>query len=440
MKRIIFHIDVNSAFLSWEAVYRIQHLGCSTDLRREVAAVGGDAALRHGIILAKSIPAKKYQIRTGESIPEALQKCPDLKLVPPDYGLYENCSAAFIHILRRYSPCVEQYSIDEAFVDMTGTEALWGTPAEAADRIRCQIREELGFTVNVGISENKLLAKMASDFQKPDRTHTLWRSEIAAKMWPLPVSDLFFVGRATTQKLYKLGIHTIGELAGCDPAILKSHLKKHGELIYAFANGVDLSAVLSQPPQNKGYGNSTTIPFDVTDSATARLVLLALCETVGARLRADSVCAGVIAVGIKTFDFRYASRQMTLQNPTDVTAELHRCACALFDSLWDKTPIRHLGIHTSRISDRGQARQLALFDELDRFPSINAAPIRGRSDNPAEPLGLTKYEKLLRMDAAVDRIRKRYGIDAIKRAAFLENPIDHMSGGISREKRTSDHA
>lgn len=172
-KRIIFHIDVNSAFLSWEAVYRLRHLGGSEDLRTQVSAVGGDMAMRHGIILAKSMPAKKYGIKTGETIVEAKRKCPELILVPPNYGLYEKCSAAFLELLRQYTPCVEPYSIDEAFMDMSGTEELWGDPLTAAEEIRKRIRETLGFTVNIGISENKLLAKMASDFLKPDRVHTL---------------------------------------------------------------------------------------------------------------------------------------------------------------------------------------------------------------------------------------------------------------------------
>lgn len=414
MDRVIFHIDVNSAFLSWEAVYRLNHLGGTVDLREEIAAVGGDSAMRHGIILAKSIPAKKYRIQTGDSIVEALQKCPNLKLVPPNYGLYEKCSAAFMDILHQYSPCVEQYSVDEAFVDMTGTKRLWGDAVSAADRVRNQIRDELGFTVNVGISENKLLAKMASDFTKPDRVHTLWRHELKQKMWPLPVSDLFFVGRATTEKLINLGIYTIGDLAKSDSKLLKSYLKKHGEIIWNFANGLDFSVVENHPPANKGYGNSTTIAFDVTDASTARLVLLALVETVSARLRAAQVQAEVIAVGMKSFDFRYTSRQMTLNQATDITAEIHRYACQLFDSLWDGTPIRHLGIHTSRIKDKTNIRQIDMFDAVG-------------------------YDKLGRMDWTVDQIRKRYGPDAVKRAVFLNNRIDHMSGGISREKRTVDY-
>ena len=370
--------------------------------------------MRHGIILAKSIPAKKYDIKTGESIVEALQKCPQLKLVPPNYSLYERCSAAFMEILRQYSPDVEQYSVDEAFVDMTGTESLWGEPVTAANRIRNQIKEELGFTVNVGVSENKLLAKMASDFQKPDRIHTLWKHEIEMKMWPLPVTDLFFVGRATAKKLFHMGIHTIGELAQSDAIMLKSHLKKHGEVIWAFANGMDVSVVQSEAPANKGYGNSTTIAFDVTDASTAKLVLLALAETVGTRLRAAGVRAEVIAVGIKTFDLQYASHQMTLNNATNITIEIHRCACQLFDSLWNGKVIRHLGIHTSRIKDHMDMRQLDMFDTTD-------------------------YEKLEHMDATVDKIRMRYGRDSLKRAVFVGSRIDHMSGGISREKRTVDY-
>ena len=414
MGKVIFHIDINSAFLSWEAVYRLHHLGGTVDLREEVAAVGGDMAMRHGIILAKSIPAKKYNIKTGESITEALQKCPHLKLVPPNYGLYEKCSAAFMKILRQYSPDVEQYSVDEAFVDMTGTEGLWGEPVAAANRIRNQIREELGFTVNIGVSENKLLAKMASDFKKPDRVHTLWKHEIEDKMWPLPVSELFFVGRATAKKLFGMGIRTIGELANTDPIILKSHLKKHGEVIWAFANGLDVSVVQSEAPANKGYGNSTTIAFDVTDASTAKLVLLALAETVGTRLRAAQVRAEVIAVGLKTYDLQYASRQMTLGHATDITIEIHRYACQLFDTLWDGRAISHLGIHTSLLKDHMDMRQMDMFDTTD-------------------------YEKQEQLDRTVDEIRVRYGKDALKRSVFVGGRIDHMSGGISREKRTVDY-
>ncbi|MBR4085480.1 MAG: DNA polymerase IV [Lachnospiraceae bacterium] len=413
-KSIIFHIDVNSAFLSWEAVYRLAHRGETLDLRKIPSAVGGDMALRHGIILAKSLPAKKYGIQTGETLLEAQRKCPGLVLVPPHYNLYEQCSGAFMEILREYSDMVEQYSIDEAFVDMSASCHLFGTPVETATLIRNRIREELGFTVNIGVSCNKLLAKMASDFKKPDRVHTLYPEEIESKMWPLSVSELFFVGRATTKKLFSVGIKTIGDLAAADPVWLRSILKKQGEIIWGFAHGVDCSPVLSAPMPNKGYGNSTTIPFDVVDIPNAKKVLLALAETVGNRLRADNVQIEVVAVGIRYTDLSYMSHQRHLTTSTNLTSEIYKYACELFEELWNGAPIRHLGIHTSRIQDNDFSRQLTLFDTTD-------------------------YEKLARMDRTVDTLRERFGIDSVQRAIFLNQPIDHMSGGISREKRSVDY-
>lgn len=413
--RVIFHIDVNSAFLSWEAVYRIRHLGGTLDLRNIPSAVGGDISKRHGIILAKSIPAKKYHIKTGEPVTDAVRKCPQLVLVPPNYELYEKSSKAFMTILRKYSGQVEQYSIDEAFVDMTGTERLFGNPVIAANTIKDEIYKMLGFTVNVGVSSNKLLAKMASDFKKPNLVHTLFPEEIENKMWPLPVRDLFFVGSASERKLNSLGIRTIGQLAKTDVNILKSVLKKHGEVIWDFANGRDVSVVESVPMDNKGYGNSTTISFDVTDAGTARMVLLSLAENLGKRLREDDVRIEVVAVSIRFYDLSCASHQMVLPSATNITKEIHDAACQLFDELWDGTAIRHLGIHTSRVSRNSGRRQLSLFDNTD-------------------------YEKLEKLDQAVDSIRKKYGIDAIQRAAFLkQTKVDHMSGGISREKRTVDY-
>ena len=414
MKNIIFHIDVNSAFLSWEAVYRLFHRGGTLDLREIPSAVGGDVSLRHGIILAKSIPAKDYGIKTGESIPEARRKCPNLVLVPPNYNLYEQCSGAFMDILREYSDVAEQYSIDESFVDMTTTCHLFGTPEETAAQMKDRIREELGFTVNIGVSSNKLLAKMASDFRKPDRVHTLYPEEIPQKMWPLPVSELFFVGRATAKKLFSMGIRTIGELAAADPVWLKGILKKHGEVIWGFANGVDLSPVLDTPAPNKGYGNSTTLSRDVTGREEADKVLLALSETVAARLRADHVQAEVVSVGIKYNDLSYVSHQKVLGASTDLTVEICGAARELFAELWDHRPVRLLGVHTSRVRRDDFSRQMSLFDEVD-------------------------YGKLAEMDRTVDAIRERFGMDAIMRAAFLNQPIDHMSGGISREKWEVDY-
>ena len=409
--RVIFHVDVNAAYLSWEAVYRLRHLGAKEDLRKQAAGVGGDTALRHGIILAKSVPAKRYGIRTGESILEAKRKCPSLILVPPHYQLYEKASKAFIEILKEFSPAVEQYSIDEAFMDMTGTRALWYSPEAAAEAIRKRVRDELGFTVNIGISSNKVLAKMASDFEKPDKVHTLFPEEIETKLWPLSVSELFFVGSRTKRKLDSLGIYTIGELARTDPEILKSHLKKQGEILWAFANGIDTSPVEPEPAVNKGYGNSLTLPFDVTDIPHARLALLGLSETLGARMRKDQVRAQVFTLSVKTWDFRCYSHQKKFSDPTDLTEEIYKRAVLLLGQVWKGEPIRHLGIQGSGLAGKDMPVQGSLF--------------QGEA-----------YEKRRRAEMTVDRIRQRYGADAVKRAAFLDTPIDHMSGGISREKRT----
>ena len=414
MEKIIFHIDVNSAFLSWEAVYRMHVLGHKRDLRTIPSAVAGDVKKRHGIILARSTPAKNYGVRTGDMISDALKQCPELMLVPPHYDLYQTSSIAFMEILCEFSPCVEPYSIDEAFCDMTQTASLYGTPVVAAELIKERIKTELGFTVNIGISSNKLLAKMASDFTKPDRVHTLFPREVPHKMWPLPVGDLFFVGRATEKRLKTLGITTIGELAKADIAVIRSHLKKHGELIHDFANGIDVSLVSNATPANKGYGNSTTIAFDVDDADTAKLVLLSLSETVAARLREDQVLATVIAVDIVDYEFKHASHQTTLYTGTNQTEFIYQTACQLFEELWDGTPIRHLGIHTSKIVEDNGIRQLDLFQ-------------------------MNRYEKLEKLDKAIDDIRGRYGADSIMRASFVNSRIYHMSGGISPEKRKVDY-
>lgn len=410
MENIVYHIDVNSAFLSWEAVYRIQLLGDKTDLREIPSAIGGDESKRHGIILAKSIPAKKYGIKTGDSVREALTKCPDLVLAQPHYDLYEQSSKAFIEILNEYCPNVEQYSVDEAFCDMTGTISLFGSPVIAANLIKDRIYRELGFTVNVGISNNKLLAKMASDFKKPNLVHTLFPNEIERKLWPLPVEDLFYVGRATTRKLNKLGIRTIGELAATDLLVLTKHMHKHGELIWNFANGRDVTIVDSTVPVNKGYGNSTTIPFDVENSSTAKLVLLSLCETVCTRLRADNMKALVVAVSFCDFDFHYSSHQLTLFTPTNITNEIHKACCRLFDEAWDGTPIRKLGVHTSRVSQNNNTRQLDLFM-------------------------MNSYEKYEKLDHAIDVIRTRFGTESVIRASYVNGGIGHMNGGIRKDMK-----
>lgn len=414
MENLIFHIDVNSAFLSWEAVYRLHVLGEKTDLREIPSAVAGDIKKRHGIILARSTPAKKFGVRTGDTISDAKKLCPDLVMVPPHYDLYDTSSKAFMEILRDFSPCVEQYSVDEAYCDMSGTIGIYGSAVVAANMIKDKIANELGFTVNVGISSNKLLAKMASDFKKPNLVHTLFPDEIEKKLWKLPVEELFYVGHATKKKLHELGIHTIGQLARTDLDLLRAHFKKYGEVIYAFANGIDISVVSDEVPPNKGYGNSTTIAFDVDQEGPAKMILLSLAETVCTRLRADGVMATVVAVSIVYSDFHHISHQMTLLSATNTTNEIHRAACRLFDELWEGSPIRNLGIHTSKVVSATSIRQMNLFD-MDR------------------------YERLSKLDAVVDKVRERYGDDLIMRAVFLNNPIYHMAGGIPPEKRKPNY-
>jgi len=410
-KNVIFHVDVNSAFLSWEAAYRVDVLGESVDLREVPSVVGGDEEKRHGIVLAKSTPAKKYNIQTGEPLASARKKCPGIIIIKPNFDVYVKASKAFIELLKGFAPNVEQYSIDEVWCDMTGTEKIYGSPVVAANILKDRIYSELGFTVNIGISSNKLLAKMAGDFEKPNKVHTLFPDEIKEKMWPLPVRELFFVGSSTEKKLNNLGIKTIGQLANTDLMILKSHFKKHGEVIYNYANGFDFSPIVTEHQVNKGYGNSITVAIDIADYETARQVFLSLCETVASRLRVDGVKTLCLAVSITDCEFRYSTHQKQFLCATNVTNELYQKACEIFLELWDKkTPIRQLGVQSSKVSEES-FRQYDLFD-------------------------LNNYDKLSKLDKAVDNIRNKYGEDSIKRASFLKSEVSHMTGGISKEKRT----
>ena len=393
-QKIIFHIDVNSAFLSWESVYRLTVEGETEDLRLIPSIVGGDREQRHGVVLAKSTPAKKFGIVTGEPITQALQKCPELLIVPSRHHIYEFYSEQFMAILREYSPVVEQYSIDEAFMDMTGMELLFGPPLECAYKIKDRIKKELGFTVNVGISTNHLLAKMAGDLKKPDMVHTLFPEEIEQKMWPLPVEDLFFVGKATAAKLHTLGIHTIGDLAKSDRNMLYSHMKSTGDTIWKFANGIDEVVTGRKNQEAKGYSNETTLAHDVTEQEEAEEILLGLVEQVSGRLRADGKRAEVVSVGIKDAWFVSSSHQCVLPNPTAGTRELYEHACRLLSEFWDGKPIRLLNFYASRITEE-EGRQMSLFDTTD-------------------------YEKQEKADAAMDAIREKFGAGAIKRAAFLK--------------------
>lgn len=399
MEKIIFHIDVNSAYLSWTALQRLSE-GADTDLRLIPSIVGGDIEKRHGVVLAKSIPAKAFGIVTGEPVVHALHKCPQLVIEPPDHTMYERRSRILMDFLQSVSPDIEQTSVDECYMDFTSLSHMYPSPEEAAHFIKDEIYARFGFTVNIGVSDRKVLAKMASDFKKPNLVHTLYSHEIARKMWPLSVSSLFMCGRSSAETLRKLGILTIGDLAGADPSILCSHLKSHGKLLWEYANGIDTSEVISQPAKNKGVGNSTTLAHDVTDRQEACRILLSLAESVGRRLRASHEAAGLVCTEIKYNDFRSVSHQTVLPTPASSTDIIYRSAVELFDELWNHTPIRLLGIRASRLAPENAPVQLSVFDYVQQETS----------------------EKQQKLDAALDAIRSRYGETSVVRGSLLKRP------------------
>lgn len=386
---LIFHIDVNSAFLSWTAVEKQKH-GAGTDLREIPSIIGGDMASRHGVVLAKSIPAKAYGIHTGEPVAKALAKCPGLVLEPPDHALYARCSRSLMELLATFSPAIEQASIDECFMDFTGQIASYDSPKDAATQIKDEVLSRFGYTVNIGISTNKLLAKMASDFQKPNRVHTLFPEEVPLKMWPLPVEDLYMVGRSTVRVLHKLEIATIGELANTDPEILASHLKSHGRLIWEYANGIDDSPVATEESERKCVGNSITLPKDADTAQEARQALRGLCDQVARRLQKKGQLAGMVSIELKYATFLRVSHQKQLPAATYDSKKLYDAACALFNELWNGEPIRLLGVRTSKLIQESEPTQMSLAD-------------------------LPHTQKEIRMDRAMDKLRQKYGDGIVKK-------------------------
>lgn len=401
--RIIFHIDVNSAYLSWEATYRLQH-GSPIDLRDIPSIVGGDQKKRHGIVLAKSIPAKKFNILTGESVHSALQKCPDLTVVPPCYERYVKASDAMIDILRQYSPTIQRYSIDEAFLDYSYMDRDY---LDTAYEIKDRIHKELGFTVNIGISRNKLLAKVASDFRKPNMIHTLFPHEIQEKMWPLAVDDLFMVGSRTRAKLNSRGIYTIGDLAKTDREYIYSWLKKPGLLIWDYANGIEDSPVRDSPIPVKSVGNSTTMPFDVDNRKEAYLVLLGISEMIGMRIRSIKQNARIVSLSVKNTDFFSYSHQRKLDIPISSTNTIYKVSKSLFDEMWDGKPLRQFSISLSQLSS-DEFFQLSLMENY------------------------SKKEEVL--DKTIDNLRNKYGYNSVVRSSFLHSGIRPIIGGVVAEE------
>ena len=378
MPKIYFHVDVNSAFLSWSALKALQG-GSTVDLRTIPAVVGGDEAKRHGVVLAKSTPAKKFGIQTGESLFAARVKCPGLTVVPPDFDFYVKNSKALIQILNDYTPDVEQYSIDEAFLDMTGTEALFGPPLTAAHTIRRRVRRELGFTVNVGIAPNRLLAKMASDFEKPDRVHTLYKYEVETKMWPLPVSDLFGVGPSAAKRLNSCGIYTIGDLARLERDTAVKLFGSRGDTLWNYANGREADPVTKQRTRDNSYGNSVTMPRDLARPEDADATMLALCDSVGRRLRADGKTARVVTVQLVDNAFRRTSHQTTLPNPTNSTDRLYHVAIELMRQMWPQRPVRLVGVSAEKTGEDN-------FEQMDLFTDAARIDKQEKLDRAADAL------------------------------------------------------
>ena len=368
MAPIIFHIDVNSAYLSWTAVEQLKN-GAAVDLREIPAIIGGDQKSRHGVVLAKSPAAKRYGIRTGEPVANAFRKCPNLAMYPPDHKMYREKSRRLMEYLRTFTKEIEQVSVDECYMDFTGIADRWNSPVDGAVEIKDGIKERFGFTVNIGISTNKLLAKMASDFEKPDRIHTLYPEEIKEKMWPLPIGELYMAGKSSVEVLKKLEINTIGDLAQSDPSLIMLHLKSHGKMLWEFANGIGTSVVQSEPDEAKGIGNSTTLSEDAATMEEIRPVFERLAQSVGGRLKKAGKKAGMVSMEIKYYDFRTVSHQIQMDKPTNDPEVLKETACSLFLEVWSGEPVRLLGIRTSKLTDEAAPEQLSIFDiEIPKEP------------------------------------------------------------------------
>ncbi len=398
MKKVIFHIDANSAFLSWTAVDMLNK-GYEKDIRTIPAVIGGNEKSRKGIVLAASAPAKKFGIKTGEPLFKAREKCPGLLTFPPDFSIYEKFSEEFYKICNNYSPALEKFSIDELFLDYTNMEMHFGNPLEGARKISEDIKNNLGFTVNIGISDNKLLAKMASDFEKPDKIHTLFPEEISDKMWHLPISDLFMVGRQTRKRLNAMGIYTIKQLAFTDDAILKYNFKSQGILLKNYANGIDLSKVKTISEPVKSISNGFTLPHDIYSKEEAYNFALSLCEKTCMRLRELNFSCNIVYVGIKHPDFSYLSHQKKLSRYVFSTNDVFKVVRFLIDDLWDEQPVRAITVSLSGFGSKGNL-QKSFFDDI-------------------------RSEKFEVIDSAVDKIRNKFGYYAVTRASLLNNSMNN---------------
>lgn len=397
MRRIIMHIDVNNAFLSWTAVLYLKQ-GNKVDIRKTYAVIGGDEKARHGIVLAKSMPAKKRGVVTAETLYSAKKKCPNLKVYPPNYNFYKKMSDSMLSLIRNYSPDIEQMSIDECFLDYTPVKHLYGDEVEFAYRLKKEIYDTLGFTVNVGIGNNKLCAKMASDFSKPYKVHTLFEEEVEKKMWPLQVDELFGIGKKTAIKLHNLNINTIYDLAHTDREFLYKYFKNQAQDMIDSANGRGSDIVVSEESIPKGIGNETTLNRNISSREELYPYLLALSENVAIRLRKQNKYASVIVVTLKDKFFKRMSHQKKLVNATNLTEEIYKTACDILDEMNVDDGIRLIGVRLDKLSDTS-SHQVSLFEDL-----------KVREDN-------NELEK------TVDELKEKYGFKVIKKASLIDSKV-----------------
>lgn len=388
MERQILHVDVNNAFLSWTALYMLKN-GSKVDIREIPAIIGGDESKRSGIVLAKSQKAKEFGIKTAETIYQARMKCPEIQIFPSNYKIYKEYSNKLFNLLSQYTDKIERFSIDECFLDMT-QYLMNSTLLEKAQEIHTRVKKELGFTVNIGVANNKLLAKMASDFEKPDKIHTLSKNEIKEKMWPLPISDLFGLGKKTVPKLYNMQIRTIGDLAKSDKEKLIRKFGKHGSQLWEYANGIDNSEVKYEPEKPKCIGNSITFPENIAEIEKLEEILLSLAEQVTYRLRKEQMKANIVNVQLRTKDFIDTSHQEKLPYSTSSTKEIYKKAKQLLLQMYKPhTPIRLMGLRVDGLENEEKSQISFFQDNTD-----------------------AKQEKI---DSTIDKIREKYGYDVITR-------------------------
>lgn len=394
MDNIFMHIDVNNAFLSWTAVDLLKQ-GYNIDIRNIEAIIGGDESARHGIVLAKSIPAKNEGVKTAETIRDAKRKCNDLHIYPPNYKLYSSMSHRFFELIKSYTPDIEKLSIDECFIDYTKVKNLYGDPIKFAYKLKNEIKNKLGFTVNIGIANNKLCAKMASDFTKPDRVHTLFKNEIKEKMYPLPIESLYGCGKSSSKKLRELNINTIGDLAITDPNYLYKYFKNQAYKLVDSAKGIDDSVIVTKRPDVECISRSTTLSYNLTSLEQINKCIYPLVEDVCLQLRKKNKYTSLVGVILKDKNFKVSSHQKKLKNPTSSTNQVYNIAKELTRELWNEEGIRLVGVSISKFSS-SLNHQMSMFEDLSDVEENNE------------------------LDKVIDKLKETYGKNIINKASQFD--------------------